>query len=346
MGRTPRRTASAAATPRTPPRAARLPALKAALDELYEAYNREVGRGSSGFAGTEARAGSGAGTEGRAGSAAPLLDPIQIVQRFADPADQEIVGFCAAGLAFGRVASVMQSVERVVSVMGPAPSTFVRGFDPAVHGRPLESLVHRWTRGPDLVALLWILRQMLERAGSLEAFFLEGYDPAAPDVRGAIELFSSRAMQFDLSPAYGKIAARTGVSYFFPRPSCGSACKRLNLYLRWMVRSDAIDLGAWTGVSPSKLIVPLDVHVIRLGRCLGLTRYTSPGWRMAEEITASLRLLDPADPTRYDFALCHVGMRDQCGFRRPMADAHCPLKGFCRPRARRPPASLPPSGRR
>lgn len=298
-----------------------------ALDGLYTAYNREVGRGV-------------------ASTGSPLLDPIQIVQRFDDPADQEIVGLCAAGLAFGRVASVMQSVERVVSVMGPAPAAFVRRFDPALHSRPFDSLVHRWTRGPDLVALLWILRQMIERAGSIEGFFLEGYDPAAPDVRAALESFSSRAMQFDLTPVYGRRAARAGVSYFFPRPSCGSACKRLNLYLRWMVRSDAIDLGTWTGVSPSKLIVPLDVHVIRLGQCLGLTRYTSPGWRMAEEITASLRLLDPADPARYDFALCHVGMRDQCGFRRETADAKCPLKGFCRPRARRRRASPPPSGRR
>jgi len=100
-----------------------------------------------------------------------------------------------------------------------------------------------------------------------------------------------------------------GVRYFFPRPSKGSGCKRLNLFLRWMVRRDALDLGVWRRVSPSKLVVPLDTHVIRVGRCLRLTSYASPGWRMARDITASLRRLDPDDPVKYDYALCHLGMR-------------------------------------
>jgi hypothetical protein len=104
------------------------------------------------------------------------------------------------------------------------------------------------------------------------------------------------------------------VCYFFPRPSAGSACKRLNLFLRWMVRSDEVDLGVWRGVPKSKLIVPLDTHVIRVGRCLRLTNYTSPGWRMARDITASLRRLDTLDPVKYDFSLCHVGMMNACGF--------------------------------
>ena len=100
-----------------------------------------------------------------------------------------------------------------------------------------------------------------------------------------------------------------GVRHFFPRPSAGSACKRLNLFLRWMVRADAHDLGVWTRVPSAKLIVPLDTHVIRVGRGLRLTRYASPGWPMAREITASLRRLDPDDPVKYDFALCHLSMQ-------------------------------------
>ena len=94
-----------------------------------------------------------------------------------------------------------------------------------------------------------------------------------------------------------------------------------------MVRRDEIDLGVWTRVSPSRLIVPLDTHVIRLGRCLRLTRYTSPGWKMASEITASLRSVDALDPVRYDFALCHVGMMNACGFGKPQRDSQCPLRG-------------------
>jgi uncharacterized protein (TIGR02757 family) len=101
-----------------------------------------------------------------------------------------------------------------------------------------------------------------------------------------------------------------------------------------MVRRDALDLGVWRRVSPAKLIVPLDTHVIRLGRCLRLTDYTSPGWRMARDITASLRELDPDDPVKYDFALCHLGMMNACGFHRAQADSQCPLRGACRPRRR------------
>ena len=107
-------------------------------------------------------------------------------------------------------------------------------------------MVHRWTRGVDLVALLWILRQMLERSGSLEAFFLEGSIPRHDDVGPALDSFSTRALALDIRRAYGRVPKRPGVCYFFPRPSAGSACKRLNLFLRWMVRRDEIDLGVWT----------------------------------------------------------------------------------------------------
>jgi uncharacterized protein (TIGR02757 family) len=197
----------------------------------------------------------------------------------------------------------------------------------------LKPIVHRWTTGEDLSALVLILQRML-KDGSIEAFFLKGYDRDAKDIGDAIESFSTRALEVDLEPAYGRRRPRPGVGYFFSRPSCGGACKRLNLFLRWMVRRDAVDFGLWTQVSPARLVVPLDTHVIRVGRCLGLTRYASPGWRMATDITDSLRKLDPADPVKYDFSLCHLGMADQCGFRRAQADARCPLQGLCRPRSR------------
>jgi uncharacterized protein (TIGR02757 family) len=259
-------------------------------------------------------------------------DPIQIVRRYADPADREVAGFCAAALAFGRVASVLQSIERLMDVMGPAPATFVRGFDPKRDGRALKPLIHRWTRGDDLIALVIILQRMLQ-SGSIEHFFAEGLDPAAADVSGALESFSARALAVDVRAAYGNRKCHPGVAYFFPRPSNGSGCKRMNLFLRWMVRKDGVDLGVWSAIPASKLIVPLDTHVIRLGRCLRLTSYTSPGWKMAAQITESLRALDPLDPVKYDFSLCHIGMADQCGFNRAKKDSVCPLKGFCKPRA-------------
>jgi len=278
--------------------------LSASLERLYEDYNR-VDSAS---------------------------DPIQKVRPFREPDDREVAAFCAAALAFGRVASVLHSIDTLLATMGPSPAAFVRAFDPAAPHPELRAMVHRWTRGTDLVALLWILRQMIERSGSIEGFFLEGYSPDADDVSGALDSFSTRALALDIRRAYGRLPKRPGVCYFFPRPSAGSACKRLNLFLRWMVREDEIDLGVWRRIPPAKLIVPLDTHVIRLGRCLRLTRYTSPGWKMAADITASLRALNPDDPVRFDFSLCHIGMMNACGFGTSRGDAHCPLKGLCRPR--------------
>jgi uncharacterized protein (TIGR02757 family) len=294
------------------------PALKPVLDQLYTDFNH----------------------------ADSATDPIQIVRRFPRDDDREIVGFIAAALAFGRVSSVLQSIERVLAVMGPAPAAYVRRFDPRRDAPSFAGIVHRWTRAADIVALLWLLRQMIDRAGSLEGFFLEGADAADGDIEAALDSFSRRAMTLDLKATYGRVPKRPGVCYFFPRPSAGSGCKRLNLFLRWMVRRDALDLGIWQRVAPAKLIVPLDTHVIRVGRCLGLTTYTSPGWRMARDITASLRRLDPLDPVKYDFSLCHLGMMNACGFSRPQADSQCPLRGVCRPRARTRRPSRTPSGRR
>jgi uncharacterized protein (TIGR02757 family) len=281
-------------------------ALAARLERLYGDYNREDS----------------------------ATDPVQIVRRYREPADLEVIGLCASALAFGRVASVLHSVETLAAILGTQPAAYVRGFDPSAPHPELRAMVHRWTRGVDLVALLWILRQMLDRSGSLETFFLEDDDPSAVDLSQTLDSFSRRALALDIAQAYGRVPKRPGVGYFFPRPSAGSACKRLNLFLRWMVRRDAIDLGVWTRIDPSRLVVPLDTHVIRLGRCLRLTRYTSPGWKMAAEITASLRLIDPRDPVRFDFSLCHVGMMNACGFGRGEGDRQCPLKGICRPRRR------------
>ena len=287
---------------RVPP--ARAASLATALDRLYLDYNREDS----------------------------ATDPVHLVRPFADPADREIAGFCAAALAFGRVASVINSIQTLFRIIGPRPAEYVRRFDPEGTHPELRAMVHRWTRGVDLAALLWILRQMLEQAGSIERFFATGLDERDEDLGPALDRFSRRALELDVRRVYGRVPKRAGVCYFFPRPSAGSACKRLNLYMRWMVRDDEVDLGVWRSVSPGRLIVPLDTHVIRLSRCLRLTRYTSPGWRMAADITASLRRLDPGDPVRFDFSLCHVGMMNACGYGRAQGDSQCPLKGLCRPR--------------
>jgi uncharacterized protein (TIGR02757 family) len=277
--------------------------LKTRLDEMYEAFN----------------------------VADAAEDPVQFLAGYDDPADREVVAFCAASLAFGRVASVKASISRVLDVLGPHPAAFIRGFSPRQHAAPFADFVHRWTRGADIVALFIIMREMLKTSPG-----------------GTLESFCARACEIDVRVAYGgkKPPVRAGVRYFFPRPSGGSGCKRLNLFLRWMVRRDEVDPGGWTGVRPAQLVIPLDTHVIRLGRCLRLTTRTSPGWKMAAEITRKLRALDPVDPVRYDFSVCHLGMMNACGFTHPRRDSACPLRGHCHPAVRKPRASLRPSAPR
>ena len=283
--------------------------LKASLDRLYDTFNHP----DSAF------------------------DPIQVVRRYPHVEDREVVAFVAAGLAFGRVASVVQSVEAVCNVLGQAPAAFVRGFDPARQGGPLRALGHRWTRGEDFVGMMWVLRRLIEDYGSLENAVAVGVDPQGADIGPALERFASAARAIDLRPAYGRRPRQPGVYYFFARPSTGSACKRLNLFLRWMVRRDGVDPGGWAAVPTRQLIVPLDTHTIRVGQCLRLTRHRTPGWNMAVEITAALRALDPEDPVRYDFALCHLSMMGACGFGTSRGNVQCPLRGHCtgRRRARR-----------
>ena len=287
--------------------AARGDGVPAALDRLYSSFNHPES----------------------------ALDPIQIVRRYSRTDDREVVGFIAAGLAFGRVASVMASIESVCAVLGPAPATFVRSFDPNRDSGGLRPLVHRWTRGDDLAGLILILRDLLAADGSLERAFARDLNPQAADVQDALEGFSSRARAIDLRPVYGRAKQNPGAHYFFSRPSTGSACKRLNLFLRWMVRRDAVDPGGWTTVPARQLVVPLDTHTIRAGKCLGFTRRASPGWKMAAEITEALREFDRDDPVKYDFALCHLSMMGACGYQSKQGDTQCPLRGCCRPNRRK-----------
>jgi uncharacterized protein (TIGR02757 family) len=263
------------------------------------------------------------------------IDPIQIVRRYPRTEDREVVAFVASAVAFGRVASVIASAEAICAAMGVSPARFVRRFDPVRDGAPLRAIVHRWTRGNDFVALVWILRQLIDVHGSLEAACAAGLSPDARDIGDALEQFSSAARAIDLRPAYGpKVPATPGVYYFFSRPSSGGACKRLNLFLRWMVRRDGVDPGGWTAIKPSQLIVPLDTHTIRVGRCLRLTRRASPGWKMAVDITDALRAIDPDDPVRYDFSLCHLSMMGACGWQTKRGSDQCPLRGVCKPKRR------------
>ncbi len=241
-------------------------------------------------------------------------DPVELVHRFSDARDIEIAGLLASSLAYGRVESIKKAIEKVMDVMDWKPYRFVMEFSPKKDGRLFEDFLYRFNDGRDIAALLYFAKQMIAECGSIEGFFLKGYSLGATPMREALERFTESVLSLDSGGIYGTkgLPSSAGVRFFFPAPSTGSACKRLNLYLRWMVRREEPDFGIWKRVSPSDLIIPLDTHMARISRLIGLTGRRNPCWKMAEEITATLKRLAPEDPVKYDFAITRLGILEEC----------------------------------
>jgi uncharacterized protein (TIGR02757 family) len=237
-------------------------------------------------------------------------DPLEFVRRQATHQDREVVGLLAAGLAYGNVVQIKRSIAAVLGALGPRPAEAVRRLAPRETAGLLRAFKHRFTDGRDVACLLGFVRQIWESAGTVEAFFAAGHDPGEADVGRALGSFSARALALDHGGLYRGpgLPSDAGVRFFFPSPVGGSACKRLNLFLRWMVRRDGVDLGVWSAVAPRALVIPLDAHVYSIARRVRLTRYKSAGWAMAVDITRRLRRLDPDDPVKYDFALHRMGL--------------------------------------
>jgi len=259
-------------------------------------------------------------------------DPLSFCHRYRDPADQEIVGLIASSFAYGNVKIILRSLEGIFAKMGPSPRTFVEEFEPERGLALFAGFRHRFNDARDLCALLLAARTMVEEADSIGEFFLGCHDAAADDITPSLVAFSAAILAMDYSPVFGgnKIPEDSYFSFFFPSPAAGSACKRLCMYLRWMVRpADGIDLGLWHEVSPARLVIPVDAHIQRIGRFLGLTARKQADWRMAREITAALRNLDPADPVKYDFPLCHLGISEGCDGRDRLRCPACPIVELC-----------------
>lgn len=257
-------------------------------------------------------------------------DPLAFVHRYREDADREIVAFLAAGLAFGNVRAIQASVSALLGAMGASPSAFVDAFDSERDRAALEGLYHRWIRSQDLAELLGVIGKMRASNGSIGGFFLLGYRAEDEDIGPSLVSFCERARKLA-----GTTRGDGSVAKFFPSPRSGSACKRLNLFLRWMVRDgDGLDIGLWKDVSRRQLVLPLDTHLVRLARALGLTARRSPGWLMALEATRSLALLDPDDPVKFDFSLSRLGILDLCLHGRDPLD--CRACGVPRPTLRKP----------
>lgn len=236
-------------------------------------------------------------------------DPLEVVRRYDRPADQEIAGLVAASLAYGRAELITGAVGEILRRMGGAPGDFVMEYEPGRDAGRFDGFVYRWTRGWDLAMLAALMQKALRRYGSLGALFSAGYRGGDPHTGPALTHFTDTLLGYaEADHPSGRLATKTGIRYLLSSPKTGSACKRMNLYVRWMVRRDALDLGLWNTIPTSALVMPIDTHVARISKRLGLTSRRQADWKMAEEVTRSLREFDPDDPVKYDFALCHWGM--------------------------------------
>jgi uncharacterized protein (TIGR02757 family) len=258
-------------------------------------------------------------------------DAIEFPLRYPAAADREIVALLTACLAYGRVDLFGRALGGALESMGPSPVRFIREFDIRRDAHAFDGFLYRFNRPRDLVAFCAAARELLARYGSLEKCFVAGDgDPAGP-IGPALERFARAFLDADVRDVFPGRRLSRGYRHLFPLPSAGGPCKRLHLFLRWMVRREAPDFGLWTSVSPGRLLMPIDTHVENMSRAIGLTRRRSRNWKMVEEITARLAKIDPADPVKYDFALCHKRMSGDCRDRRdPVVCAPCGLRAVCR----------------
>jgi len=225
-------------------------------------------------------------------------DPMAFLYAYAEPADREVVGLVASCLAYGRVAQIRRSVSSVLARLGAAPARHVAAAAPGGLARTFAGFRHRFTTGEELAALLNGAGRALRRHGSLEACFLASLGSADETVAPALGAFAR------------ELAGGRGFSSLLPDPARRSACKRLHLFLRWMVRRDRVDVGRWR-VPARLLIVPLDTHMHKIARALGLTRRRGADLRTAIEVTEAFRSVRPDDPVRYDFCLTRLGIHPE-----------------------------------
>jgi uncharacterized protein (TIGR02757 family) len=287
--------------PVRPGRAGKRASLKRALDAMYRTFDQRYMRS----------------------------DPLEYVRRFDGRMDREIAAFLAASLAYGNVKQIRRSVENALWRMKPSPSKFVLETPARKMLKAFAGFKHRFSTGRDMACMLHFLREAFRRHGSLEDACAAHYRRTDVNVGPALTGFVEETLTYDYSPFYpGKTLPKdAGVRRFFPSPRNGSACKRLNLFLRWMVRSDKLDLGLWKKIPASKLVIPLDTHVARMARNIGLTRRKSANWKTALEITEALKRFDPDDPIRYDFSLARPGIIGLCTKRWCRA---CTVMKFCK----------------
>lgn len=254
-------------------------------------------------------------------------DPVEIVHRYASLDDREIVAIVASAMAFGNVKAFRAKIEDALTRLGPDVARACD--DPEALAHKLRGWKHRVYRADDLVRLLTGARAVQRAHGSLGRALARELDRTG-DLREALSTWVEA-----IRAAGGLDDARRGGAHILADPRKGSAVKRLMLLLRWMARpADGIDLGLWP-IPPSRLIIPVDTHIHKLSRNLGLTARKDVSWTTAEEITRALSRFDASDPVKYDFSLCHLGMLQRCPSRRDEERCEgCGVKAVCKHWAR------------
>ncbi|MFA5293039.1 MAG: TIGR02757 family protein [Phycisphaerae bacterium] len=246
-------------------------------------------------------------------------DPLQFAYRYKDKADMEIAGFLAALFAYGAVEQIEKFVTVLLGKMGKSPAKFIKNLS-AKDKKLFENLKYRFNTSQDIIIILESLKKVLVRYGSIEKLFLKGYHDNDKNIIPAATKF--------IQTLDGK--SSRGLKFLLAEPSSGGTSKRLFLFLRWMVRNDAVDAGLWKKIDKAKLVVPVDVHMGRLSKIIGLHNKKTVNLKTAIEITAGFAQISPEDPVKYDFALCRIGILENCTGKKNKYCPNCELAGFCK----------------
>jgi uncharacterized protein (TIGR02757 family) len=257
-------------------------------------------------------------------------DPLELVLRYRDPLDQEVAGLIAAAFAYGRADIIVANVGRVLDRMQPSPFAYLANFDAGRATSDFAGFSHRFHKTPELVGLFDRIAGAIAAHGSLGELFRRCYRDEETDIGRSLTRFVDEILHTH-NAGPGTRDLDKALHYLLTSPADGSACKRMNLFLRWMVRRTPPDLGIWDFVDPSKLIVPLDTHVHRITTFLGLNNRKTGDWKAARQITDRLAKFDRSDPIRYDFAICRLGILDLCSRKRRKENCDvCLLRDVCR----------------
>jgi uncharacterized protein (TIGR02757 family) len=230
-------------------------------------------------------------------------DPLMFLYNYKRPEDREIAGLISATLAYGRVAQILKSIKVVLHPLGKSPHSYLLSTSKKEITTALKGFKHRFTTDEEMAGLLIGIKEIISKYGTLQNLFYEDMNPKDENILPALGSFVRQI----------KKAGSIKKSTLLSDPQMGSACKRLNLFLRWMVRSDAVDPGGWAKIPAGKLIVPLDTHMYRFGKCYDFTERKAADMKTAIDITKGFGRFEPSDPVKFDFAITRFGIHpDMC----------------------------------